>query len=162
MSWVTAPDSFSFDGSQVIRVHFAQSCITNPGLDQVLQAIAAAGGPGGDNDISSVSDVSNDVSATVLNPFSLLTLFYVATVSPVPGAQAGQIRATIFNALTALASTAGINCNNFSVGTIEYNDGSSIMGSISGALSPSGSTKFTIGLVAVAVVAVVVLILIKR
>lgn len=184
MSWVSAADTHVLSGGQQVRVHFAQSCYLNPSNDQILQALLSAGGPDGDETISSVSDVSADKTATFTNPLSVLTQYYIATINPVDGIQAGDLRNTVYNALVALSSVSMVSCKNWAVGTIEYDDGVSFAKGVSNAVSDSAGSlacaarggqwdgtqciggglglTTSLGLLAVAVVAVVVLILLKK
>lgn len=163
MSWVSAADTAQMSGNEQVRVHFAESCLANPGLDQISQAIAAAGNASGGGSVASVADVSGDFTATMLNPFSVLTQFYVATINPVDGASYAQLRADVLNALTALAQSAGISCSNFTVGQIEYNDGAGFIGTA--VCGPGGcgtGFKFASSTVIVlAVAAVAILVLLK-
>jgi len=169
MSWVSAADTAILSGDKLVRVHFAQSCVLNPTNEQIQSAIAAAGGSSGDGTVSSVNDVSGDLVASLSNPFSILTQFYVATISPVDGIQVGDLRNTIYNALVALSSVSAVSCKNWSVGTIEYDDGSTIGGAVvdtikgaSNAVTGGGpSISSTLSLGFLAVIAVVILIFVK-
>jgi len=158
MSLVSASDTMVMSESQQIRVHFAESCVTNPSYAQISQTIAAAAGPSGGNSVASVADVSGDSVATLSNILSVLTNYYVATINPVDGVSVGQLRADITNALQVLSQTAGIGCNNFTVGLIEYDDGKSFLSSITGS-GPSVSSTLSLGFIAI--IAIVVLVFVK-
>jgi hypothetical protein len=117
MSWVTASDQTTLDSTKQVRIHIALSCIVNPSADAVKEAFLAA------NSISSVSDFGTDLSASVLNPLSFATQYYVASVSVYDGVQAGTLRADIISTLNVLSQNSGISCSQFTVGTIEFDDG---------------------------------------
>lgn len=160
MSWVSLADTATMSADQQVRVHFAQTCSV-PGFqnthDELSQAIAAAGSGSGGGSVASVADVSGDTLAGVLNIGHINTDFYVALINPVDGASVGQLRADVTNALVALQATKVVPCNNFSVGTIESDDGSGLLG---GLKLPS-STGIPLSLLALAAIALVVLIFVK-
>jgi hypothetical protein len=165
MSWVSASDSQILKGNQQVKVHFAQSCVTNPSFDQIAQAIVAAGGAGGGGSVSSVESVSTDITATISNPLSLLTIFYIAIINPIEGTQAGQLRADVYNALAVAAQNSGINCNSFAVSTIEYDDGSSALSTAvcgAGGCGVGGKSLLGLGLIAwIAAIGLIFLVLLK-
>jgi hypothetical protein len=158
MSWVSASDQRSFGGNQQVRVHFAENCIANPSMDQISQAIAEQ------SSVASVADISSDITASVLNTLNNfgLTAYYIATINPVDGSQAGQVRADVMTALNQVAQAGGISCNNFTVGQIEYDDGASFASTA--IFGPGGAglaTKGVFSLGFLAILAVVVLIFVK-
>jgi len=157
MSWISASDTQLMSASQQLRVHVAESCIINPSYDQISQAVAAAAGASGGNSVSSVADVSGDTVATLSNLISVLNNFYIITVNPVDGVPVGQLRADVTNALQILSQTAGLSCGNFSVGLIEYNDGTGVLGGFKLPIS----TSLPLSIAFLAVIAVAVLIFVK-
>lgn len=157
MSWISASDTQLMSADQQLRIHVAESCVVNPSYDQISQAIAAAGGPAGGNSIASVADVSGDTIATLSHLISVLNNFYIVTVNPVDGVPVGQLRADVTNALQVLSQSSGFGCGNYTVGLIEYDDGTGVLG---GFKLPT-SSSVPLSLAFLAVIAVVVLVILK-
>jgi hypothetical protein len=160
MSYVSLSDTDIMRASRQVRVHFSQSCPVGAHSDysEFSNVIAAAGGNDGGQSISSVASVTGDTGATLGNIFAIQTNYYIVTVNPVDGAQVGQLRADIMNALQVLAQSKTIPCSNFTVDIIEYDNGQSIFGG-----SPSApGLSTTLVVLGIAIIAVVFLALTKE